>query len=365
MAGPSLPEALFAALAQVLAGGASLASGSWCTAVDCGRERYLRIQVFGLARTLVTTAGVALLALGGLGPARALIIVSFAQVVLELSRFVVTRAGEPRDVKEAVPARQVLREGRGSLVYAFAVTTQNGLQPYVTAALSPSVVSVAVPGRTLANSTRTLSTAIFNVVWVPVAARFAELTDGPRRHAFWSRNAPLLSLVQLAGVAALLALAPLVVPHWLPSKADDILRLLPLYCVEQGAYAASLPVLVLALANGRFGLLGAVTLASATVSIVGTLVFVPSHGAVGFAAANAVAGAVVAAPLLIAWEWRYWREQGVVGVGTTGTRALLLLASIAISIAHWRSPRLGVCLSLVLVAVVGGAVVRSRRRVTA
>ena len=89
MAGPSLPEALFAALAQVLAGGASLASGSWCTAVDCGRERYLRIQVFGLARTLVTTAGVALLALGGLGPARALIIVSFAQVVLELSRFVV------------------------------------------------------------------------------------------------------------------------------------------------------------------------------------------------------------------------------------------------------------------------------------
>ena len=248
------------------------------------------------------------------------------------------------------------------MLLSFSTTTQTGLQPYVTAALSSAVVSVAVPGRTLANGARTLSTAIGSVAFVSVAARFAELPDARARYELWVRNAPILSVVQLGGVAALLGLAPIVVPYWLPHQSAAILQLLPFYCVEQGAFAASVPVVILAQAVGRFGALGGVTLAAAAVSITATLLLVPTYGAVGFASANAAAAALVLVPCLIAWEWRYWRGVGVSAGSSMVWRSVIVLATLAVAVVEWRSRSGGVIACLLLVAIVGVSAIRRRRR---
>jgi O-antigen/teichoic acid export membrane protein len=258
-----------------------------------------------------------------------------------------------------------LREARGSVLLSFSTTTQTGLQPYVTAALSSAVVSIAVPGRTLANGARTLSTAIGSVAFVSVAARFAELPDARARYELWVRNAPILSVVQLGGVTALLGLAPVVVPYWLPHQSAAILQLLPFYCVEQGAFAASVPVIILAQAVGRFGALGGVTLAASVVSITATLVLVPTYGAVGFAGANAAAAALVLVPCLIAWEWRYWREVGVSAGSSMIMRCGMVVAALAVAVVEWRSRSWGIVCCFTLLAIVGVNAFRRRRRPSA
>ena len=355
-------DVLAGALSQIVAGGFSLGLGGWSTAVDYGHGRYVRVQFFGTLRMIVTTIGVVALAEARVGPAAVMMIVGLVQIAFELTRFTLTFRGERWGVTEAAPARRILREARGSVVLMFSTTTQNGLQPYVTAALSSTVVSVAVPGRTLANGARTLSTAIGSVAFVSVAARFAELSDARARYALWVRNAPLMSLVQLGGVAALLGLAPFVVPHWLPRQSAAILGLLPLYGLEQGAFAASVPVVILAQAVGRFGALGGITLASAVVSIGATLLLVPRYGAVGFAGANAAAAALVFVPALIVWEWNYWRGLGVKAGSTLIWRGLMVVAAAAIALAEWRSPPLGFGLCLILTVGVGLGAMRLRRR---
>ncbi len=356
--------AVVAALAQVVSGATSLALGGWSSAVDQGRSRYARVPAYALGRmTLVTCVTLGLAELG-LGPGATLLCVSGLSIVFEALRFAHTRRTEgPLASVSPDPVGGVLRDARGSLLYYLATTTQNGLQPYVTAALSPSVVSIAVPARTLANGARSMSGAVVAVIWIPVAARLFELKDASDRLRFWRRNSPTLSAVQVGGVVALLALAPLVVPHWLPAKSESIMALLPFYCVEQGAYVAIIPSTVLLQATGSFATLGYATLAAAIASVAGTMLLVPHYGAAGFAGASAASVLLVLAPSVLAVEWGYWRRGGVSPASVLAPRVgtALLVAACAIPYAHHHAATV-VGMSVIL-AVVAVYALRSRRGV--
>jgi O-antigen/teichoic acid export membrane protein len=257
--------------------------------------------------------------------------------------------------------RAVLRDARGSLLYYVASTTQTGLQPYVAAAISPDTVSIAVPGRTLANSARNVSTAVVNVVWVPVAARLFELKSDTERLRFWKRNSPILATIQMAGIVALLALAPVVVPRWLPSKSNAILELLPFYCIEQAVYVATMPSFVLLQAVGRFGTLGAATMAAALATIAGTIALLPSYGAVGFAAASAAAALLIFAPAVLIVEWRYWRTRRVSAASVLVPRMAWCLAVVGCALPYVHHPWATVSVLAALVFAAAGYAVRTRR----
>ena len=354
--------AVLAALGQVVSGGTSLALGGWSSAVDQGRGRYARVPAFGLARAILTTGAMLGLAEWAVGPGTTLILLSGLIVVFEGSRFALAlRAEPPLRAVEPQPTRHILRDARGSLLFYLATTTQSGLQPYVAAALSASVVSVAVPARTLANSARMVLSAAVNVLWVPIAARLFELKDADERLRFWRRNSPVLSTVHVAGILILLGLAPLVVPHWLPSKSAAILGLLPFYCVEQGAYVAAIPAIVLMQATGRFGTLGAVTLAAATATVAGTVVLIPRFGATGFAAASAVSTLLILAPIVLALEWHYWRSNGVSATAVLLPRVASALLVAACAIPYSRHPFHAVALLAALFGCLGVYSIRSRR----
>jgi O-antigen/teichoic acid export membrane protein len=307
---------------------------------------------------------VLLLASLGFDPGTTLLSSAGLVIVFEGSRFALTLRGEPllRSVPPQ-PVTRILRDARGSLAYYLATATQTGLQPYVAASISSRVVSVAVPARTLANSARSLSTAVINVVWVPVAARLSELKDGAEQLRFWRRNHLVLSAVQVAGIAVLLGLAPFVVPRWLPAKSDEILRLLPLYCVEQAMYVAAIPSFVLLQATGRFGALGAATLVSAIGTVAGTVALVPHFGAIGFVSSSAGSAALILAPTVLALEWRYWHTKGVSPASTLVPRfaLALLVASVAIGYTYHRW--LSVAAELAILVFVVWYALRARRSV--
>jgi O-antigen/teichoic acid export membrane protein len=345
--------ALAAALAQVISGATSLALGGWTSSVDLSRSRYSRVPAFALARAALVTVATLGCAILGLSAAVTLLSVSGLGVAFECLRFALAMHSEPslRDVNPS-PVRGILHEARGSLVFYLATATQNGLQPYVAAAVSSKVLSVAVPARTLSNSARSLSTAVVNVIWVPVAARLAELRDSAERLRFWRRNSPTLWTVHLAGIVGLLGLAPLVVPRWLPAKSHDILAILPFYCAEQGAYIAAIPSIVLLQATGRFGALGAVTLATAIATVAGTLLLTPAYGAAGFAGASAASAVLILAPALVTLEWLYWRETGVSATSSLAPRVglALLVGACALPYAQHRwTTVLGLTVVLVIV----------------
>jgi hypothetical protein len=243
-----------------------------------------------------------------------------------------------------------------------AANTQTGLQPYVAASLSAATVSVAIPARTLANGCRALSNAVGGSVWVAIAARLVEHSEGRPRYAFWVRNAPALVVVQLVALVGLLTVGPLVVPHWLPSKAAGVLAILPWCGAEQAVYAATMPSFFLLSALGRFGLLGATTLAFVLTTILGIWVTVPHYGAAGFAASNALAAMLVLAPLLLGVEISYWRKSGIrVPYAIFAQYGIAVVAAV-LSLLSARLPRLAPALILGLAAAVAVHWARARRR---
>jgi O-antigen/teichoic acid export membrane protein len=354
--------ALAAALAQMVAGGTSLALGGWSSAVDQSRLRYSRIPFFGIVRNVLVTGSTIGFALYGMNPALTLVSISAVLVMFEGLRFALVLSTEPsfRSV-QSPPIRTILHEARGSLFYYLATSTQNGLQPYVTAAISSEVVSLAVPTRTLANGARSLATAVASVIWVPVAARFVQLGDGDERLRFWRRNSPTITMIQVAGVAVLLALAPFVVPRWLPSKSDQIIQLLPFYCVEQGVYVATIPSVLLMQAVGSFGTLGALTFAAAVSTVAGTFALVPRYGATGFAAASAASALFVLAPAVLIAEWRYWRASGISAASVLGPRIAVAVFTAATAIPYVHHRRLTVAGLTAILALTAAHAIRARR----
>jgi hypothetical protein len=362
--GVSPSVALAAAFGQVGTGAVALVCGGWSTVVDYGRNRHARVQAFGLVKALGAYGGVFALALGGVGATTTLILVALATTALDAVRFAITRAAVPRASKptESVSLGQLLYCARGSGLLNVATNTQSGLQPYVAASLSAAAVSVAIPTRSLANGCRALSNAIGNAVWVAIAARLSEQPDPRARYAFWVRNAPAMTMVQLGAVGGLLTVGRAIVPHWLPSKAAGVLGILPWCGAEQAVYAATMPSFVLLTALGRFGVLGMTTLAFVLTTLVGIWATVPHYGAAGFAASNAIGALVVLAPLLLAVERAYWRNSGVTAPYAVYARYAVGLAAAALSLLSARSPVLAPALIFVLAAAVGAHWMQARRR---
>jgi O-antigen/teichoic acid export membrane protein len=362
--GVSPALALAAAFAQVGAGAVALVCGGWSTVVDYGRNRHARVQAFGAVKVVCAYGGVLVLARSGTGAAPTLIAVALATTALDAGRFAITRAAEPAPSgpRVSLPLGQLLYGARGSGLLNIATNTQAGLQPYVTASLSPAAVSVAIPARTLANGCRAFSNAIGGAVWVAIAARLSEHDDARARYAFWVRNAPALTLVQLGALGGLLTVGPVIVPHWLPSKSAGVLGILHWCAAEQAVYAATMPSFFLLSALGRFGVLGLTTLAFVLTSLVGIWATVPHYGAAGFAASNAIGALVVLAPLLLAVERAHWRRSGIPAPYAVYARYGVGLAAAALSLLSAQSPKLAPALIFVLVAAVAAHWMRARRR---
>ncbi|MHB8736644.1 MAG: lipopolysaccharide biosynthesis protein [Terriglobales bacterium] len=300
---------MIAFLVQATGCAFNLATGGWSTAVEQATGHYARTHLFGFTRIMSTTAVLLVAALWGAGTGIALGAAACPGFLLDAGRFASALRLSPMS-KPGVPFKQVMKASRGSLAMMTATATQMGLYPALAATLSAGAASVAVPGRTVSNGARFLSTAIQNVVWAPVATRMAAEPDAGRAYAFWKRNSPILGLTQLAGTAALVVAAPHVVPHWLPSKSASIVALIPIYAAEQALLIACLPSQVLLQATGRFSRIGATMVASALLALGLMLTTIGRFGAVGFAWATLVATATCTLPGLLTGELLYWREQG-------------------------------------------------------
>jgi hypothetical protein len=337
--GVNVAIALAAAFVQVAAGAVALVCGGWSTVVDCGRNRYARVQGFGLLKVCVSNGGVLGLALCGGRAATTLMATGAAAIIVDGVRFALVRRAEPAAVSgEQISVRELLYGARGSALLNLASNTQSGLQPYVTASLSTIAVSVAIPARTLANGCRSVSNAIGGAVWVPIAARLAEHPEGRSRYDFWVRNAPVLAIVQLSALVGLLGVGPFLIPHWLPTKSAGVLSILPWCGAEQAVYAATMPSFFLLSALGRFGSLGLATLAFVLAAVVGIWLSVPMFGALGFAASNALAALVVLAPLLFTIERAYWRSIGIRVPYAVFARYGVGFAAAGLSLLSSRSP---------------------------
>jgi len=312
---------------QLAAGGSNLACGGWSAAVELAAGRYARPAVAGLLRALVLVGIIVGGAVLGATSVQALVASAIALIPFDVIRFAFARQLTEKGV-EPVRLWTVIRGAAGGFLLMVGSATQNGLQPALAATVAPLVAGAAIPGRTVSNGARLFSTAVQNVVWAPMAARLAAEPDGGRAFAFWRRNALLLALTQLLGLVALTCAAPLVVPRWLPTKSDQIVPLLPFYCVEHAVLIAAVPSQTLLSAVGQFVRIGLGQLIGAVVAVGVILVTIQSWGPSGFALSSLV-GVLVFAPAVLAGEWKYWTRRGQRPWVVMGTRLVLSAAAAA------------------------------------
>jgi O-antigen/teichoic acid export membrane protein len=328
VAGALSPLALFGAMvAQLVSSAVALAAGGWSTAVEQSNEKYSRMPLSALCRALASTTVLLGCAFAGVSSSGALVASACATVPIDLGRFLWARILVQRG-PEAAGVREVLSGARGSLLMMLAMSTQAGLWPAVVAAVSPLDVGVAIPSRTIANGARLLSIAAQNILWVPLARRFAANTDPKPIYEFWKRHSPVLALIQMTGVLGLVGVAPAAARLWLPGKAAGIDVLLPFFCAEQALLIATAPSQVLLQAVGRFGRLGAIQFAQAFVGIAATLVLMPHWGALGFAMASAGATAVCVLPGFLAEEYAHWKSMNCRPAGVLGPRLAFAAAGL-------------------------------------
>jgi hypothetical protein len=322
-------KAFFVAIVVQLASAAfSLVTGGWSAAVEQSNEKYARSPIAVLCRTLASTSVLVACAYAGVTSSIALIASACATFPIDLARFLWTRTLVPRG-HEATGIGDVLRGARGSLLLMVAAATQGGLWPAVAAAVAPLAVGVAIPARTVANGARLLSAVAQNVLWAPLAGRFASIGDPTRMYEFWKRHAPILGVVQMTGVVGLVVVAPAAVHLWLPSKAAGIDGLLPIFCAEQALLIATIPSIVLLPAVGHFGRLGAMQAAQSLVGVVITLLLMPRFGALGFAVASVSSTALCMVPGALLAEYAHWSSMGRTPTGLLGARLALAMAALA------------------------------------
>jgi O-antigen/teichoic acid export membrane protein len=142
----------------------------------------------------------------------------------------------------------------------------------------------------------------------------------------------------MVGVVGLVAVAPIAVRAWLPTKAAGIETLLPVFCAEQALLIAAIPSLVLLQAVGRFGLIGAIQSVQAMVGVTATLILMPRLGAIGFAIASVCSTAMCLAPGLLVAEYTHWSAMGarpsVVLVPRLALAAAASMCAPAMAISH-------------------------------
>jgi len=357
--------AFFWAIAVQLTSAAfALATGGWSSAVEQSNEKYSRTPIAFLCRSLASSAVLLGCARGGVLPSTALIASACASLPIDIGRFLWSRTLVPRG-HEAARVADVLREAKGSLFMMIAGATQAGLWPAVAAAVAPLTVGVAIPARTVANGARLVSSVAQNVLWVPLARRFASISDPEEVYEFWARHSPILALVQMAGVVSLVVVAPAMVQAWLPKKAVEIDLLLPVFGVEQALLIAAVPSLVLLLAVGRFGRLGAVQLAQAIVGIAVTLILMPRLGALGFALASVVSTATCTVPTLLLAEYKHWSLIGQRPLVVLAPRVALAAAAVACAVVMSYSRTISAAVAFVILALGGAHALSSQRRARA
>jgi O-antigen/teichoic acid export membrane protein len=188
--------------------------------------------------------------------------------------------------------------------------------------------------------------AVSNVLWVPLAAKLAGYERPADTFHVWRRISPVLALLVLVGVTALLCVVPVVVPIWLPHQSETILRIFSYFAVEQAAFMAAFPSLMLLQALGRFGQLGAWALTTSICGVTLTWMLVPRAGAAGFGIANALVTCVVYAPGLLLSEYLYWHRVGVDARGFLARRGGLCLTTTAACLAYAAHPAVAACFLL-------------------
>jgi O-antigen/teichoic acid export membrane protein len=358
-----LATTVFLALAvQLFGGGVGLALSGWSTSIEQSTGRYARTQLFALMRSSASLGVIVIAARLGFDVVHAIVFGVSTTVVIDGIRFQLARRHVPSN-PGALSVKKVLMAARGGLLLMVASGTQNSLLPAIAASVAPMAVGAAIPGRTVSNSARVLATSAQSVVWVPLAARLTAEVDDGRAFMFWRRNSLLLSFVQLLGLPAITLVAPFLVPRWLPMKSHAIMQLLPVYCVEQAIFAASVPANMVLLAVGRFGRAGLGFLAASLISLTLCVVTMPRLGPMGYAGSTLAGTLFGFVPVLTVLEWHYWTGRGQRPLRVIGPRiALCVAAAVSGPMMYWSA--LGATAYLLVLLAIVGAIVRRDRAMT-
>jgi hypothetical protein len=328
--GASSALVLVAFIATSAASVVALSFGGWSSVVEIPSGRQTRMQSYSLLRNFITVGLFIPLAFVA-GPMASILFVAFVQASMDLYRWSRTRRLVPNvDCSGASPVRFWALTARSSLgmLALGANATQSGLQPAVAAGISAPVVGVAVPARTLANASKQLGSVLGNAIWPPLTKRLAASASAAERIAVWKPAATALVLLNLAGIGLVGAIAPLLLPHWVPSKAAAMQAILPVLLLEQVALAAAAPSQYFLATQGAFGRIGSFQLVGA---ILGTAILpflVTRWGAFGMAWAGAIGTLIVVVPLLLWSERALWRGLGA-SAAPDQTSRLLLCAGVA------------------------------------
>jgi len=351
------------ALALVASAAVALASCGWSSAVEQSHGKYARTPLMGFGRTIITNGFLLSCASLRVAAPTTLVMLACLTVPLDLARAALAwRLLAPGPQAEAVT--RVIVGARGGLVMMIASSTQSGLVPATAAAIAPLQVGVVIPSRTVANGARMLTGIAQNILWAPLASRFASYGTAASSFRFWVRYSPVLALIQLGGVAALASAASVVTHVWLPSKAPGIDRVLPLLCAEQALLVAIAPTQVLLPALGHLLGSGAIQLGQALVFLVLTVLLMPSMGALGFASASAIATATCLVPGLLLAEYRYWTSVGVRPARMLMTRSMGAFGGILCALSMTQSRAASIAVSSAVLVAVGAHAWHSVRRGT-
>jgi O-antigen/teichoic acid export membrane protein len=332
--------------AQLFSGVTAVILGGFSTTIESARGHYSRVHWGSFARVVGANGTLIVFAQLGSHPATALIFAAVAASLTDILRFLSSVSFLRGPAVSSVSRRDLAYGARGAALYTLANATTGGLLPSLIGLKLPESAGGAIPGRTVANGARLLSTALASSLWIPLAARFEQLRDEPMARAkLWQRAALLLSAVQCGAVGVVIVAAQLFVPIWLPTKAPVILHALPLFLVEQVVFVFVVPSTVMLSSTARFGALGAVNLSTAAVAVAATLGLAPRFGVMGFAAALAGAAVLVSLPGLL-WLERLVGSDAAVQLPHRSRWAIGGLAAAAVAmlqVHRWAGLLLAAC----------------------
>ncbi len=338
----------------------SLACGGWATAVLVGSARYVRGHLEALVRNLVAGLSLPLLAYLGAGPVRALALYACGLMVVDLARFAGASRVLPRTTTDSpMSMREIMWQARGSFLLSLSGPVQTGLQPAVAAQLLAGTIAVGVPARTMGSAARLLTNAVINAIWVPLARQVAP--GRPNAQHAWRTASGRMATLQLAAITFVMLVAPIVTPLWLPNKHAAVMRVVPIFLLEQACYICAAPSLLLLQSAGQFGRVAMVQLGGALVSLVLTIFLVPTYSALGFAIASALSTVLIVVPASALLERAYVHTLGGSAGPVFGLRLLITLSTVGAVVVFSARPLTGFCLACITTLASAAFSLRSSR----
>ncbi len=267
--------------------------GAYHTSVLYATGRLLAGQVVSLLHGTVPPITLIIALLLGRDLTDGLFVMSVAIGVLALGRLAhatVTFLRVGRGVKRVPPPTKLSKIVTAGLALRVAESLPQSAYPHVLTLLAATVVPIVVPARTFANACRLVSQQFVNLLNVHVTRRLAG--DGSLRErgvGEYRLASDFLSSLQLLLLGMAAAGSELVFRLWLPNQADQIVRVLPGFLVEQALLSASLPVTVAFMAEGRLRTMGGIRIGGVVLGLLALVVGLKSHpyDAFGFALALA------------------------------------------------------------------------------